>query len=167
MVSRSGNALARAFFETYSARLRITKFSLMGDKEIIYFQVIFPQEGKKSSESLLCKFEKYGKINMMERKKSKNLYRPGCKDYPGLRSGEVFLRNISTVFLENAGAFPGVGKISHKDALQENFNKIGLVTKRLGQAAYNLFGDEVKDERPVFIEEEQWESLINNKIKTK
>ena len=55
-------------------------------------------------------------------------------DHPELREGEIFLNNVKPA-----------------DEEYQGFAAIGWKTKRLGNIAYNVFGDILPHHRPVFV----------------
>ncbi len=77
--------------------------------------------------------------------------------HPELKPGEIWLTNISTTQYYKDGLFWSCADC----ALGINFNQIVYKSKRLGNVAYSIYGNEVKYMRPVFVSRKEY----NNRYK--
>jgi len=79
--------------------------------------------------------------------------------HPELQEGEMWLTNISpNIYYENNPEIlegTALMIVKHPDsALEENFNKVGWKTKRLGKTAYDPYG-RTNNQRPVFVKRKE------------
>mgnify|MGYP000870214851 CR=1 FL=1 len=86
----------------------------------------------------------------------KKNFMPGSRKYPGVKSNEVFLKNISTeLIVEEDGSL--TTSIRDLHALEKNFADISYATKRLGEEAYTENAFILKNHKPVFIQQREWD----------
>lgn len=90
-------------------------------------------------------------------------YKFWSETYPGIKSGEVFLTNISTTYYYEWPRWDYKRSYSssyfyYNEDLSTtiNFNEIGWETKRLGDTAYDQNGNVLSEYLPVFIKKSEF-----------
>lgn len=74
----------------------------------------------------------------------------GFKNHPELRDGEVFLTNVSKPTTTESLDY------RFRDLLDDDdYFSIGWKTKRMGNTAYDIYGDPITHMAPVFVQREE------------
>lgn len=85
-----------------------------------------------------------------------NKYEFGSKTYPGIKTGEVYICDISTKYCwELNQKTETFWENLNKNATEKNFAEIGWKTKRLGGNSYSNDGKIIEGKRPIFAKEEE------------
>ncbi len=86
-------------------------------------------------------------------------YHLGSENYPGVKKGEVFFILIPTNWYfdkEKDTILRPNNNLSSNEILQKNFESLGWRTGRIGDVAYSEKGVILEDDRPVFVNKEEF-----------